>query len=255
MAVKRWILIWVSSAVTWIPAETWEPLADPDKVIPPDAPWYGGIDLGRSNDISSFALFFPEQKHLIVKHYVAEDAAEYAARGGIDYNEWIKQGHLIATPGKTTDYEYIREDVFEAASNYEARFIGIDPYSSQIFRQWLDDELGTIWAGVRKEDGSVDWDYRSKVQTFRQGFVSLGPATALFEEMVINGAFTHDGNPVTAWMLENVALAFDAAGNFKPTKEKSKDKIDGIVASIMALGEYSQWHSTLETDNNSMGVY
>lgn len=249
--------LWVDAAVTWIPSETWEALAMRDFVPPADAICYGGIDLGRSNDISSFAMYFPEHNFLTVKHYCAEEAAEYAARAGIDYKEWIKNKYLLSTAGKTTDYEFIREDVFTAARNYDLRFIGIDPYSSQIFRQWLDDELGTTYAAKRKEDGTLTYDYHAKVQTFRQGFISLGPATALFEEMVINNQILHDANPITGWMLGNVTLATDAAGNIKPVKDKSRDKIDGIVASIMAVGEYSLWH--LSTDNyansDTYGIY
>ncbi len=246
--------IWEDSAITWIPSETWNAGSRPDKKISTGARWYGGIDLGWSSDIASFAVFFPDEKHLKVKHYVSEQAAEYAVKGGNSYKRWIEEGYLIATPGKVTDYEFIRDDVFEAASEWELMFLGFDPYSAQIFRKWLEDELGTIWAPVKKDDGTLYWDYRKKVQPFRQGMISLGPPTKQFGEMVINGEITHDGNPVTAWMLQNVALDSDSAGNHKPNKEKSRFKIDGIVASIMAIGEYALWDDLL-IGNDSIGVY
>ena len=253
--------LWVDAAVTWIPSETWKKgyLTDPkDKEKPFKPPFdsicYGGIDLGRSNDISSYALFFPEYNFLTVRHYCAKEAAEYAARGGIDYKDWIDAGHLIDTPGKTTDYEYIMKDVFQDAQNYELRFIGLDPYGSQMFKDKLKDELGVMWAAKKGDDGQLKWDNHSVIQTFRQGFISISPPTVLFEELVVNETLKHDGNPVTGWMLGNVVLDTDAAGNIKPTKEKSKDKIDGIVASIMALGEYSEWHHHLE-GNTGIAVW
>jgi phage terminase large subunit-like protein len=237
--------LWVDAETTWIPSETWKSAARLNFVPPRGAICYGGIDLGRSNDISSFALYFPEYKFLMVKHYVAKEAAEFAARGGIDYNEWISDGHLIATPGKTTDYEYILNDIYEAADEWGINFIGFDPFSAQYFRDKLTDALGTIYAPEKGDDGKIKWSHQNKVQPFRQGFLSFGPPTSLFEEMAINETIQHDGNPVTAWMLGNVVLDTDAAGNIKPTKERSKDKIDGIVAGIMALGTASKWHHLL----------
>ncbi|KQS33962.1 terminase large subunit [Dyadobacter sp. Leaf189] len=246
--------LWVDAAVTWIPSEIWAKQADPDFIPPADSICYGGIDLGRSNDISSFALYFPAYKYLKVYHYVASDAAEYAARGGIDYRDWIAAGHLHATPGKTTNYEFIENRVFEAASQWDLKFIGIDPYGSQMFKDHLINELGSVYAPTKNDAGEIKWGYHSVVQTYRQGFLSLGPPTALFEEMAINEVIKHDGNPVTAWMLGNVVLDTDAAGNIKPAKDKSKDKIDGIVATVMALGEFSEWHNLLTT-NQGVAVW
>ncbi len=237
--------LWVDAAVTWIPSETWKPLARVDWQPPRGSVCYGGIDLGHTSDISSFALFFPEYNYLTVKHYVAQEAAEYAARGNISYNDWIADGHLIPTPGKTTDYEYIENDVYAAAEEWEINFIGYDTYHSQLFIDRLKDNLGTTFAAEKKEDGAVKWEYHSVMRPFNQRFSSLGPPTAMFEEMILSGKLCHDGNPVTGWMLGNVALDHDAAGNMKPNKARSKDKIDGIVASAMAIGEYAKWHSHL----------
>lgn len=237
--------LWVDAAVTWIPSETWNALAKPDFRPPRGSLCYGGIDLGRTNDISSLALFFPEHNFLIVKHYVAQDAAEYAARGNISYNDWIDEEHLIPTPGKTTDYEYMEKEIYKCAEEWDIQFIGYDTFHSQLFADRLKDNLGTTFAAERKEDGSIKWEHHSVMRPFRQGFLSIGPPTAIFEEMVLSDRLSHDGNPVTGWMLGNVALDFDAAGNMKPNKSKSKDKIDGIVATVMAIGEYLNWHSFL----------
>ncbi|SDE82933.1 Phage terminase-like protein, large subunit, contains N-terminal HTH domain [Dyadobacter soli] len=250
--------MWVDSAVTWIPSETWKKLAKPDFAPEEGAVCYAGLDLGYARDIASFALYFPDYDFLAVKHYCSEHAAEYASRpANINYLDWVKAGYLIATPGMTTNYEYIFNDIVEAASTFDFRFLGYDPFSAQMLKQKLEAELGTTYAAVQKEDGSINYDYHNKVQAFRQGFISMGPATKLFEETVLNEKLFHDGNPITAWMLGNVALATDAAGNIKPVKDKSNGKIDGIVASIMALGEYSIWHLTTDTYANSKtyGIY
>lgn len=249
--------LWVDAAITWIPSETWNALARPEFEVASNARFYGGLDLGWARDIASFALYFPDEKFLMVRHYCSEKAAEYAVRGGIDYKLWIKNGHLIATEGETTDYEYIFNDILEFASKYSLLILGYDTYSAHMLKTKLIDALGPIYAALRKEDNTLNYDYHNKLQPFRQGFLSFGSPTRTFEEMVVNGEFHHDGNPITGWMLGNVALLKDAAGNLKPAKNKSKDKIDGIVASIMAIGEYSLWEIPGNTTHNdgNYGIY
>ncbi|MDR6805560.1 phage terminase large subunit-like protein [Dyadobacter sp. BE34] len=251
--------MWVDAAITWIPSETWDALARPyiAKSLSNRNVWYGGLDLGQSRDISSLAAFFPEEKFLLVRHYCSEIAAENAVRSGIDYKQWIEEGHLIPTPGKTTDYNFIKRDIFEAAMEQELMFLGYDPYSAPYFRDELTEELGTRWAAVTREDGSLNWDYYNKVQVFQQKAAGMAPATKLFEEMILNGEIFHDGNPITSWMLGNVAMRVDAYGNYTPVKDKSRDKIDGIIASIIAIGTYSKWNTTMGESKNdgSYGVY
>ncbi len=203
--------MWVDAAVTWIPSETWKQMARPDFMPPKGAISYAGIDLGRSNDIASFALYFPEHKYLTVRHYVAEEAAIYVEKSGISYLDWINDGYLDSTPGKTTDYERIIRDVLATAETYDLKLVAFDPYGAALFKDRLADELGMVYLPIAKDDGTVKYEYVSVMQPFRQGFLSFGPPTRLFEEMCINNAFTHDNNPVTGWMLGNVALATDAA--------------------------------------------
>lgn len=234
--------LWVDADVTWIPSEAWDKCALPNFSPPRGAICYGGIDLGQVSDMSCYALFFPEYNFLTVKHYVAAEAGKYASKAGIDYQDWIDDDYLTATPGRTTDYEYILNDIFTDADEYELCFIGIDPAGAQMFQDRLKDMLGTSWAAKKGDDGNLNWGNYSKVQSFRQGFISISPPTKLFEEMVINETLKHDGNPITGWMLGNVVLSHDAAGNIKPAKDKSQKKIDGIVAAVMAIGKFSEWH-------------
>lgn len=243
--------LWVDAAVTWLKDKLWEACAAPKTEIPLDAVCYAGIDLGETSDFTAYSKYFPDYNYLITKYYVPEEAAEYAARFGIDYKEWAKDGFLTLTPGVTTDYEWLKQDIYEDASNYDMRFLSLDPWHSAIFKQQLEDEMGTTYAAIRKEDGELDFDYHNKVQTYKQAAINMSPPTKLFEEMVMNKILRHDGNPISAWMLANVALNKDAIGNIRPDKKKSRDKIDGIVAKIMALGTCAKWHNG--TDNYTNG--
>ena len=250
--------MWVDAAVTWIPSETWNALErkdqeDSDKPYSPPkfAPFYGGLDLGDTNDIASFAMYFPEQKFLKVFHYCSEEAVKYAARGGIDYQDWVDEGWLTVTPGKTTDYEYIKKDIMQSASYWHLNLMGMDPWGATQFKQQLEEEFGTEWLAEKQKDGTFKYGNFHRAQMYAQVASKMCPPTRIFEEMVINGDITHDGNPITAWMLGNVVLSKDVNGNYRPGKDKSKDKIDGIVASIIAIGMYDAWHGGY---NSNKGV-
>lgn len=233
--------LWVDAAVTWIPSETWKSLEreEPKWKPPAGAKCYGGLDLASTSDITSFALYFPDHQYFTVTHFVPEETAKDAVRSGIDYNEWINDKHLIITPGRTTDYNYVRDAVIQAADEYDLQFCGYDRWNSTHLVQELNDMLGTTYVPGKGKERSRQED---KMQQFGQGFSSLSTPTKEFEKMILDEQLRHDGNPVTAWMLGNVALARDAAENIKPDKKESKDKIDGVVAMIMALGEYLAWN-------------
>lgn len=249
--------VWVGAAKTWIKSEIWDSLHDPELVIPDNAICYAGIDLGETSDFTAYSKYFPEYNYLTTKYYVPEETAQYAARFGIDYLEWAEEGFVTLTPGATTDYEYLKSDIYEDASQYNMLFLGMDPWHGTQTREDLNEELGTTYAAIRKEDGTLEFDDHNKVQKFRQAAVNMSPPTKLFEEMCRNRTLRHDGNPISAWMLENVHIKTDAAGNIRPDKSKSRDKIDGIVAKIMALGVYVQWNQGTDNYSNSdtYGIY
>ena len=73
---------------------------------------------------------------------------------------------------------------------------------------------------------------------FGQGFLSMSAPTKELEKVILGEQIIHDGNPVMSWMLSNIALQEDPAGNIKPNKAKSSEKIDGVVALVMSLGEH-----------------
>jgi phage terminase large subunit-like protein len=78
------------------------------------------------------------------------------------------------------------------------------------------------------------------VTGFQQGFVTMGPAVDAFETALFSGMLQHNGNPVLTWQASNLVVETDAAGNRKPAKNKSVDKVDGLVAAIMACGLAAQ---------------
>ena len=232
--------LWVDAEITWIPSELWKKLeAGSDFKIPKGAKCYGGLDLASTSDICSFALFFPDQKYFTVTHYAPKKAVETAARSGIDYRDWVSDGHLVETPGNTTNYGYIKQEIIQVAEYYDLQFVGYDRWNSSDLVQDLNDTLGKKYIPAK---GGQKSRYEEVMQKFGQGWASMSTPTKEFEKMCMDESIIHDGNPVTAWMLGNVALARDPADNIKPDKAASKDKIDGVAAMVMAVGEYLAWN-------------
>lgn len=240
---------WVDAAVTWIPSELWNKQARPFNP-PQGAICYGGLDLASISDVTAFSLYFPEHNFLQRYLYVPEEAAKTAARGGIDYSDWVRDGYLIATLGKTTDYRYLMEEIMRVADYYDLQFIGYDRYNSSHLVQDLNDQISPRW--VNGKDGKPG-KYEPVMQPFGQGFISMSTPTKEYEKLLLDEVLLHDGNPVMAWMIGNVALRRDAADNIKVDKGESKDKIDGVVADIMALGEYLAWNWN-QTTSDWVGV-
>jgi len=180
---------------------------------------WGGLDLATTTDINALVLLFkPSAKYRIVPYFWCPEAAlrnrERSNRQRIDH--WAQKGLIKLTPGNSVDYGVIRADINELGDQYRIREIAIDP--------WNATSLATDLQG----DGF-------DVQFVRMGYFSIGPATKEFEKLVVNGLLEHYGNPVLDWMFSNIVIEQDAAGNIKPSKAKSSDKIDGITSTILAL--------------------
>jgi phage terminase large subunit-like protein len=137
---------------------------------------------------------------------------------------------MKATGENCTDYETIRHDINELAKQYNIREIAVDRWNAS-----------TLVTQLCDHDGWGD-----RVIMFGQGFASMTSPTKDLERLVANGKLCHGGNPVLRWMASNVVVKQDEAGNLKPDKKKSSEKIDGIVALIMALGR-----AALRTDHTN----
>jgi len=185
----------------------------------------GGLDLGATADLTALCLLFeskdpPAYKALWWFWCPADNARKRERRDRAPYETWARQKHITLTPGNETDYNQVRSDVNEIAEKYVVKELAVD----RLFQ-------GAQLAQQLGDDGF-------EVVPFGQGFMSMAAPTQEFERVVNRGEFLHGNNPVMKWMASNVAVKMDSAGNLKPDKEKSGEKIDGVVASIMAVGRW-----------------
>ncbi|MEN6526639.1 MAG: terminase TerL endonuclease subunit [Candidatus Polarisedimenticolia bacterium] len=205
----------------WIPPAAWQACEGPiDLEGLRGQLCFGGLDLGSTRDLTAFALFWPASGALVVWTWCpAETLAERERTDRAPFRVWAQQGHVEATPGRATDKRAVALRLGALCARFKPRAIGFD--------RWGLAELERVLA-----DEGLDLPLKE----FGQGFKDMGPATAAFETRVLNQQLQHGGNPLLAWALTNVVLERDAAGGAKPHKRRSHERIDPIVASIMAVG-------------------
>ncbi len=212
--------IWTEQAVRWMPVALWDKCAgDSDASMLEGAECFAGLDLASTYDIAALVLFFTNPAGCVLPFFwIPEDnMRRRSGRDKVDYEVWIKQGLVEATPGDVIDYAFIRERINRLGERYNMREIAVDRWNAtQIIT-----ELGN--------DGFT-------MVPFGQGMRDMSFPTKELMRLVVQRRIAHAGNPVLRWMASNVAVRQDPAGGLKPDRDKSGQKIDGIVALIMAIG-------------------
>jgi len=219
---KRYRLnIWTESEVKWLPMDKWDtcPSEEPDLT---GCPCFGGLDLSTKRDISALALVFKLERGYATKlfYWISEEEAKKRSRmDHVPYVDWIGQGYIQATPGGGVDHDRIRGDITDLYNTYNIRKIGMDMHNAA--------QLGSQLVA----DGF-------EVQAYSQSYKDYTAACSLLETLVIDEELYHYSCPVLRWMATNTVVDEDPRGNgrIRPTKKKSPEKIDGIVATLMGLG-------------------
>ena len=215
--------MWVSSLTRFIPEQIYdqgnEPI-DMDSLLGREC--YGGLDLSSTGDITALVLVFPprteEEKYILLPFFwIPEDTIPIRVRrASVPYDVWRAQGYLMATEGNVVNYDFIEKFIEDLGTKYHILEIAVDRWNATMLTQHLMDDGFTM-------------------VPFGQGYKDMSPATKEFYKLLMEARIVHGGNPVLRWMSGNVVVEQDAAENIKVTKAKSPEKIDGIVASIMAL--------------------
>ena len=214
---------WVKQAVRWMPMEKWNACAFPvDEKALEGRVCYGGLDLSSTTDITAFVLVFPprteDEKYVILPYFwLPEDNIELRVnRDHVPYDVWKKLGLFNTTEGNVIHYAFVERFITQLGEKYNIREIAFDRWGATQMAQNLDNAGFTV------------------VQ-FGQGMASMSPPTKELMNLVLEKRIAHGGNPVLSWMVDNLTVVQDDAGNIKPSKSKSTEKIDGAVAMIMAL--------------------
>lgn len=218
---------WCNADIRWMPMDKWDALGE-------EIDWenyegrdcYCGLDLSSTGDLTALVLVFPpmsgDTKYTVMPFYwLPEEVIDLRTRRDhVPYEVWKKMGVFNTTEGNVVDYDYIVAFIGKLSERFKIREIAYDRYGAEKIRRDLE-ELGA--------------EHAFEVIPFGQGFVSMSPPSKDFYQFVMEGKIRHGRHPVLDWNMGNVIIDQDVAGNIKPNKKKSTEKIDGVVAMIMGF--------------------
>jgi phage terminase large subunit-like protein len=214
---------WVKQAVRWMPMDKWDKCAFAvNEEQLQGRVCYGGLDLSSTTDITAFVLVFPpldeDDKYIILPYFwIPEDTLDLRVkRDHVPYDVWQRQGYLQTTEGNVVHYGYIEKFIEQLGKKFNIREIAFDR-----------------WGAVQMVQNLEGMGFT--VVPFGQGFMDMSPPTKELMKLTLEQKIAHGGHPVLRWNMDNIFIRTDPAGNIKADKEKSTEKIDGAVATIMAL--------------------
>lgn len=220
--LQKELNIWVAGEGRWLLPEQWRrcnirPIVV-DRLLGKRC--WGGLDLSSTLDITAWVMVFePDEEgvcDVLCRFWIPdENVAQRVKDDRVPYDAWIRNGWLETTPGNVVEYDWILAGIREDFGLFNLQEAAFDPWNA------------THVSNKLIEDGV-------EMVEFRQGYFSMNPAVKAGEVAIQKRTINHGGNPVLAWMADNVIMARDPAGNMKPDKAKSREKIDGIVAWLMA---------------------
>lgn len=214
---------WVKQSTRWMQMEKWDACGFPvDEKELLGRECYGGLDLSSSIDITAFVLVFPPrdetERYIILPYFwiPEENMNIRVRRDHVPYDVWAKQGMLMTTEGDVIHYGFIENFIDGLGKKFHIREVAFDRWGAVQMVQNLEG-LGFL------------------VVPFGQGFKDMSPPSKELMKLALEQKLAHGGHPVLRWMMDNIFVRTDPAGNIKPDKEKSTEKIDGAVATVMAL--------------------
>lgn len=223
---------WIDAHVRWLNVKKWDACTDdakgwkayPERLR--NRRCWGAADISSTKDVTALVwLFEPTDDdpkwRILPRFWVPEDTmAERVKNDRVDYDKWVVAGAMETTPGDAVDQNYVLRAILEGLEMFDVVAVGYDPWNA------------TKLVGDLQAEG-VDVELLVKM---RQGVQTLGEPSKHFERLVYAGQLDHGGHPVLRWMAGNAVVRFDENLNFMPAKKRSAEKIDGIVAGVMAVG-------------------
>ncbi|MDX3294620.1 terminase large subunit [Streptomyces scabiei] len=189
---------------------------------------WGGLDLASTSDLCALCWLFPDDEtgtlDAVWRFWTPEDnLASLDKRTAGAASRWVREGFLTKTPGNVADYDFIKEQIRRDRDTFKVKSLGYDPWNASQLTNDLVSE-------------------RAPMVKVRQGFQTMSPVLKEIQRLTLQGtpeapALRHGGHPVVRWCVDNLAVVMDPAGNVKPDKANSNDKIDGVSALATAMAE------------------
>lgn len=212
---------WTEQETRWLDMAQWRACVAVKPELTRQSEFMAGLDLASTQDITAFVQVFPQHGFYVRCDFFIPEVQlrKRVLRDRVPYDVWQRKGFLHVTRGDMVDEDYIVETILKRCQENRCREVGFDRWNASHVVTRLTDEGITM-------------------TPVGQGFASMSYPAKELEKLVVGGAINHEGHPILEWMAGNTATETDAAGNIKPSKKKSRERIDGIVALVMALNRY-----------------
>lgn len=214
----------IEASNPFIVRSVWESCGDPPIESFEGLPVYGGLDLSEVNDLTALVLIAPHEGrwHVHPTFWLpGEGIYEKARKDRVPYDVWHEQGYLETTPGRSIEYEWVAHYLRDLFERYDIRKLAFDRWNWRHLKPWLE----------RVGFGEDDLE---RFVEFGQGYQSMSPALRTLESDLLNGKLAHGKHPVLSMCAANAVVQSDPSGNRKLAKDKSRGRIDGMVALTMA---------------------
>jgi phage terminase large subunit-like protein len=230
--------MWLKQNIKWMPMEKWDLCnfpVDPEELK--GRACYAGLDLSSTTDITAFVLVFPPEeegdKYYVLPFFWIPEETLYqrVKKDSVPYDIWYQQGLLNLTEGNVVHYGFIEKFIERLGEKYNIKEIVYDRWGATQMSQNLEGMGFTV-------------------VPFGQGFKDMSPPTKEMMRLILSQQIAHGGHPVLRWMADNIVVRTDPAGNIKVDKDKSVEKIDGIVAMIMGLAR-----ATVNPPDDGVSIY
>ncbi len=233
--------VWTDSMDRWISTDKWNSSFryEIDEKKLKGLLCFGGLDLSSTTDITALIWLFPQKNEndewfdVLCRFWIPEEnMRERERRDKIPYSTWVREGLIQTTPGDVIDYDFIEAQIKKDFEKFDVKELAYDRWNATSIINNLMNE------GIEN------------LVPFGQGFASMSAPTKELEILVLKKQLNHGNNPVLRWMMSNVAIVKDAAGNMKIDKARSSEKVDGMVALAMALGR-----AIVHKNENKKSIY
>ena len=220
-------------AFRWMPMGKWDACntaVDHDTLL--GKACYAGLDLASIGDMAALVLAFPiDERYVLLPFFwcPADTAEERERKERQPYRTWARQGLLELTPGNRIDYRFIRHRIQALGKQYAIQEIAFDPWNAT-----------TLAGQLAEEDGF-------KMLEHGQGTKAMNEPMKMLMRLVLGKEIVHGGHKILRWNASNIAAIRDPSDCIRPDKKHSAEKIDGMVAAIMAIGR-----AVIGTDNTSI---
>lgn len=212
---------WTEQAARWITMASWDACKTTiDRAALKGRRCFVGLDLSSTTDLTAAVAVFPDGDQFdVLPHFFIpkERIQQRVIRDRVPYDQWERDELMTATPGPAVDYDYVRNLLMSWDEEFDVRVVAYDPWNATDLVNRLEKQDGFTCAKVR------------------QGFATLSAPSKSLEKAIVSKRLRHDGHAVLRWNIANMSVESDAAGNIKPSKELSTERIDGGYALVMAI--------------------